>query len=153
MRTISLVIIVAAIMMLVGCSSKVNTEIDPRRVVMNMFGAMEENNREDLAHYLDFSQMLGRADRDYALSGDSARVFYTTEEILADLVDGGLTKKRWFSMQRVVGECTQSGDSALVEVSFIDQSNGTQYYTKFGLRSINGVWKIYSFRAINTEEQ
>ena len=130
---------------LTACSSRVNTEEDPRKVVIKMFGAMEEDDRESLAHYLDFASIMQGGGDDYALSGDSARTFHSPDQILDDMTDVGLTKTRWFSMQRVVGSSTQEGDMALVEVSFIDQNTNTQYFNRFGLKKINGVWKIYSF--------
>lgn len=128
-----------------GCSTRVNTENDPRKVVINMFAAMENNDREALAHYLDFKTLLTTTDRDYALQMDSVRQFYDPEQILDDLLEGGLTFTRWHLMQRVVGSATQQNDSALVEVSFINKETSTQYYNKFGLRKVNDVWKIYSF--------
>lgn len=130
---------------LTACSSKVNTEEDPRKVVIKMFGAMEEDDRETLAHYLDFVSIMQSGGDDYALSGDTARTFHSPEQILDDMTDTGLTKKRWFAMQRVVGSSTQDGDQALVEVSFIDKNTNTQYFNRFGLKKVNGVWKIYSF--------
>ena len=86
---------------------------------------------------------------DYALQRDEPRVFHNPEEILNDLTDDGLTKTRWFSMQRVIGNTQIKGDTAFVEVSFIDKARSKQYYNKFGLHKKDNSWKIYSFRTIS----
>ena len=145
MKRMLSVLVVLALLIIWGCSSGVNTDSDPRRVVIKMFNAMENNEREDLAHFLDFAALLKSHGRDYALQMDSARAFRSAEEILDDMVDSGLTKIRWFGMQKVVGSSEIMGDTALVEVSFINKKTDTQYYNKFGLHRINDRWKIYSF--------
>lgn len=128
-----------------GCSSGANTESDPRKAVIKMFRAIENNDRESLAHFLDFEMLLKTGQRDYALKTDTPRKFSDPEEILDDLLEGGLTNQRWQAMQRIVGSASQTPDSALVEVSFINKETNTQYYNKFGLRKVSDVWKIYSF--------
>jgi hypothetical protein len=138
-------LVLIGILAYAGCSSKPNDEQDPRKVVINLFGAMAENDSTAITHYIDFERMMKPQSTDYALSGDSARTFTFPTEIVDDLVDGGLTKQRWFSMQRIVNSADNYGDSATVEVSFINPTTSTQYLTKFGLRKINDVWKIYSF--------
>jgi hypothetical protein len=135
----------AALLIMAGCSNKINTESDPRRAVIKMFQAMETNDRTTLAHFLDFETLLKAQENDYALQMDTARSFADPEEILDDLLEGGLTYQRWMALQRVVGSASQQNDSALVEVSFINKETSKQYYNKFGLRKVNDVWKIYSF--------
>ncbi len=145
MKKLSIVLLPLILLIIAGCSTKVNTESDPRKAVIKMFGAIEDNDRETLAHYLDFKTLLSVTGRDYALQMDSVRQFHDPEEILDDLLVGGLTHSRWQAMQLVVGSASQQNDSALVEVSFINKQTDTQYYNKFGLQKINDVWKIYSF--------
>jgi hypothetical protein len=117
-----------------------------------MFRAMEKNDRQTLAHFLDFETLLKAGTKDYALSMDSIRTFNNPEEILDDLMEGGLTNQRWMAMQRIVGSGSQMSDSALVEVSFINKKTNTQYYNKFGLRRVNDVWKVYSFSVQEDDE-
>ncbi len=76
------------------------------------------------------------------------RFFMDIDAILDDLTEGGLTHNRWMAMQRIVGDAEQSGDTAYVEVSFISQETGKQYYNKWGLRKMNDRWKIFSFHAL-----
>lgn len=140
------ILLLPAILLIVaGCSGKINTESDPRKAVIKMFRAMEKNDRTTLAHFLDFETLLKSGDNDYALQMDTARKFNGPDEILDDLLEGGLTYQRWMALQRIVGSASQQNDSALVEVSFINKETSKQYYNKFGLRKVNDVWKVYSF--------
>ena len=155
MRKFAVIFLLVAIALIQGCSSKGDQDPDPRQVVLNMLREMEkgdEEARNALAHYLDFPSLLMPSDRDYALQMDSVRSFHNPEAILDDLTEGGLTRERWLSLQRVVGDAEQVGDTAFVEVSFTNKITDTQYYNKWGLRKINGLWKIYSFHTLDLED-
>ncbi len=130
-----------------GCSGF--KDDPPRKVVIQLFGAMERNERAALPHILDLRSLMDEHKEDYALQRNTPRKFHSPEAILDDLTDSGLTKIRWFSMQRVVGNAEIEGDTAFVEVSFVDKVNSIQYYNKFGLHRRKGHWKIYSFRTIS----
>jgi hypothetical protein len=129
---------------IISCSTESNQ--NPKDVVIKLFGAMERNDRAAIPRLVDLPALMMIRDQDYALQTDNPRVFYNPEDILSDMVDSGLTKTRWFSMQRVVGETEIKGDTAYVEVSFIDKTADIQYYNRFGLHKSNGRWKIYSFK-------
>lgn len=120
---------------------------DPRETVIAFFGAMEKNDEAALAHLLDLAELMKNKEKDYALQSDEPRVFNSPIDILKDLTGTGLTKTRWFSMQRIVNRAEINGESATVEVSFIDQQSSTQYLTKFGLHIVNDRWQIYTFKA------
>ncbi len=147
MRKFFVLAVPAMLLIIAGCSSGPNTSSDPRKVVINMFRAIENNDRDKLAHYLDFPALMTPSGSDYALSAmDSARTFADPEKILDDLLPGGQTYERWKDLQKIVNKViSQSPDSALVEVSFINKATSTQYYTVFGLDKMNDIWKIYSF--------
>lgn len=121
----------------------------PKDVVIKFFGAMERDDRAAVAHLIDLPAMMRIEGEDYALQTDSPRTFYNPEDVLNDLTGDGLTKTRWFSMQRVIGNTEIYGDTSFVEVSFIDKRVNKQYYNKFGLHRGKGRWKIYSFRTIS----
>lgn len=155
MRKFAVILVLVTLALIQGCSSKGDRDPDPRQVVLNMLREMEkgdEEARKALVHYLDFPSLLMPRKGDYALQMDSVRSFRNPEAILDDLTEGGLTRERWLSMQRVVGGTEQTGDSALVEVSFNNKNTGTQYYNKWGLRKINGLWKVYSFHTLDLED-
>ncbi|PWB68408.1 hypothetical protein C3F09_11685 [candidate division GN15 bacterium] len=129
-----------------GCSS--DNQSDPRQVVISFFGAMERNDQAALAHLLDLASLMKNTTSDYAVSTDQPRVFTNPQEILNDLTNDGLTKTRWFSMQRIINNASVIGETATVEVTFVDKQNSIGYRTNFGLRKLNGQWRIYSFKTL-----
>lgn len=131
----------------IGCDSRGSDS--PRDVVIQLFGAMERNERAAIPHLLDLRTLMEPGIDDYALQTKVPRKFFSPEEMLDDLTDSGLTKTRWFSMQRVIGSAEVVGDTAWVEVSFVNKDKGIQYYNKFGLHRSKGYWKIYSFKTIS----
>ena len=66
---------------------------------------------------------------------------------LEDLTGDGLTKKRWFALQRIINEVELFGETATVEVTFVDKDSSMGFRTKFGVHIVNDKWKIYTFTA------
>ncbi|MEA2030995.1 MAG: hypothetical protein U9N55_05295 [candidate division Zixibacteria bacterium] len=147
-QRISLFITVAvlAISIVSGCAN--NSPTDPKAAVIAMFGAMEKNDRATLAHLLDLSELMRNQNEDYALQTNKPRVFTSPEQILDDLTNDGLTKKRWFSLQRIINKVEVYKETATVEVTFVDKEQSKGYQTKFGLHKVHDRWKIYSFKTI-----
>lgn len=133
---------------LAACSSP--TPTDPKSVVIALFGAMEKDDKATLAHLLDLAELMRDYGEDYALQTDSPRVFTNPEQILDDLTGEGLTKRRWFSLQRIIDKVDVMGETATVEVTFVDKQQSRGYLTRFGLHVVNGKWKIYSFKTIQS---
>ena len=144
-RTIAVALAAVA---LLGACSGVDMG-DPRQVVIGMFGAMEKDDKAALTHYLDLAELMKNTQEDYALSGDTARVFTSPEDVLNDLTGQGQTKKTWFGLQRIVNNAEIQGDHATVEVTFVDKANSRGYRTKFGLHKVEGEWRIYSFKTVS----
>jgi hypothetical protein len=119
---------------------------DPKSAVIAVFGAMEKNDKAALAHLLDLAELMRGSNEDYALQTDSPRVFTNPEQILDDLTGDGLTKRRWFALQRIINKVDVMGETAAVEVTFVDKEHAKAYLTTFGLHVVNGKWKIYSFK-------
>jgi hypothetical protein len=137
-------VLLLALPVISGCSS--SGPSDPRATVIAMFGAMEKNDRAALAHLLDLGALMSNVSEDYALQTDSPRVITNPQQILDDLTGDGLTKTRWFALQRIVNKAEVTGETATVQVTFVDKASSTGYMTKFGLHVVNGKWKIYSFK-------
>lgn len=144
LRFCGAILLVFSVVFMYGCSS--SGPADPKSAVISMFGAMEKNDEAALAHLLDLQELMKTINEDYALQTDSPRVFTNPLEIIQDLTGEGLTKQRWFSLQRIIGETSVMGETATVEVTFVNKQTGNAYLTKFGLHVKNGKWKIYSFK-------
>ena len=99
-------------------------------------------------HALDLAALMQIRDHDYALQVDPPRTWSLPNEIIGDLTDSGRTKTVWFSLQRVIGEEERHGDTAFVEVSFVNKETGVQYYNKFGLHNLEGSWRIFAFKTV-----
>jgi hypothetical protein len=122
----------------------------PRKTVISLFGAMEKNDQAALIYLLDLPELMKNLNEDYAIQTDSPRVFTSPEQVLEDLTGEGLTKKTWFSLQRIINKGHVEGDDvASVDVTFVDKEKSQGYMTRFGLHKVNGKWKIYSFKTIS----
>jgi hypothetical protein len=140
------VVVSIGAMMLTACES--NRLDDPRQTVISLFGAMEKNDEAALTHLLDISALMRQSQEDYAVQRDDVRVFTNPEQILQDLTGEGETKQIWFAHQRIVANAEVIGETATVEVTFVDKEASQGYRTKFGLHLKNGEWRIYSFKTV-----
>ena len=143
-----LVFLIAAVaggaMLLTACGG---TDLsDPRQTVISLFGAMEKDDEAALTHLLDLPELMRLSQEDYAVQRDNAREFTNPEQVLKDLTGDGETKKIWFAHQRIVANAEVIGETATVEVTFVDKEASKGYRTKFGLHLKNGEWRIFSFK-------
>jgi len=145
-RAVGVWFILGLVCLLSGCSG--TNQSDPREVVISFFGAMERNDQAALAHLLDLASLMRNTSEDYAVTTDEPRIFTNPQEILNDLTNDGLTKTRWFSMQRIINNASVMEETATVEVTFVDKKASQGYRTNFGLRKLNGIWRIYSFKTL-----
>ncbi len=147
-RRIALSFTVAILILALASSCADEARTDPKAAVIAMFGAMEKDDRATLAHLLDLAELMKNINEDYALQTTSPRVFTNPEQILDDLTGDGMTKKRWFSLQRIVNKAEIVGETATVEVTFVDKDQSRGYRTKFGLHKAHDRWKIFSFKTV-----
>ncbi|RKX21204.1 MAG: hypothetical protein DRP51_04640 [Candidatus Zixiibacteriota bacterium] len=144
-----LLLLISNLLFLVLFSCSNSGSRNPKETVIRLFGAMERDEKAAILNLVDIPALMEISGEDYALQSDNPRTFHNPEDILNDLTGDGLTKRRWFSMQRVIGKMEIVGDTAFVEVSFIDKDKSKQYYNKFGLHRKDNNWKIYNFRTIS----
>ncbi len=119
---------------------------DPRQTVISLFGAMEKDDEAALTHLLDLPELMRQSQEDYSVQRDEARVFTNPEQVLQDLTGDGETKSVWFAHQRIVASAEVIGETATVEVTFVDKEASQGYRTRFGLHLKNGEWRIFSFK-------
>lgn len=132
-----------------GCGSGPDSDA-PKKTVISLFGAMEKDDKAALLYVLDLPELMKNLNEDYAIQTDDPRVFTSPEQVLEDLTGEGLTKKTWFSLQRIVNSVNlTSEETATVDVTFVDKEASKGYMTRFGLHKVNDKWKIYSFKTIS----
>lgn len=144
LTVITRLLLVFVLISVLGCGRSVPK--DPKSTVIAMFGAMEKNDQAALAHLLDLGELMKNLETDYALQTDQPRMFTSPQQILEDLTNEGKTKTRWFSYQRIIAGTQLTGETATVEVTFVDKAGSKGYRTRFGIHVVNGRWKIYSFQ-------
>jgi hypothetical protein len=144
------VVMILATLMLAACS-QTQTD-DPKQVVIAMFGAMEKDDKAALIRLLDIPELMKDTGDDYATQG-KPRVWTSPEQILDDLTGEGQTKTVWFKHQRIINTVKVQGESATVEVTFMNKETSRAYMTKFGVHKKHGKWMIYSFKTFEQRPQ
>lgn len=118
---------------------------DPRETVKNFFTAIRESDSLFLAQHVDMP--VASATLEETLAVDSV-TFDTASALLGALTGEGRVRSRWLENQIVLGKSQTMGDTAWVEVSFIDRQTRVQYYNKMRLEFRTNRWVINSFRTL-----
>ncbi|MGB7061669.1 MAG: hypothetical protein WBF13_04860 [Candidatus Zixiibacteriota bacterium] len=115
----------------------------PRVVVMDFIEAVNKADTASLETYLDLDRFTREKLRELPDSV-SAEVFSKVKEQLwQNFLGSGGTRLKWQNKMIVVNKEEVEGDSALVEVTFVDQKTGITEYTKTRLYKKEDRWWIY----------
>jgi hypothetical protein len=140
-RLVSIALLLFA---LASCAS----EPEPRETVKRFLQSL----REDTTSYDYLSQLL---DLDELVTENSIYTYDSTisfdankQGLISSLQKGGTVRSRWIKNQIILGDVEILGDTATVEVSFIDKTAVPvkQFYNKMGVHLVDGRWKVFSFR-------
>lgn len=115
---------------------------------MSFFGAMRSSDTLGIEKTVDLEQILAERKNEFLEAGRTAEAESLTKEKLIGELTVGDVNQRWLKNQIVVGKTEKQGDTATVEVSFIDVNTGTQYYNKMALYFKDGSWKIFAFKVL-----
>lgn len=139
-RFLPLVLLLAVI----SCGS----DPEPRDTVRHFLQSL----RVDTTSYDYLTQLL---DLDELVMENTIYTYDTTltlelnkQHLVKSLQKGGSVRELWIKNQIILGSTEVLGDTAAVEVSFIDKSAVPvkQYYNKMGVHVVDGSWKIFSLR-------
>ncbi len=120
----------------------------PKDTIMSFFGAMRSADTLGIEKTLDLEQILAERRNEFLEAGRTAEAeSLNKDKLIGELTVGDLNQ-RWLKNQIVVGKTEKQGDTATVEVSFIDTNTGTQYYNKMALYFKDGNWKIFAFKVL-----
>ena len=142
-----LALIVLVLFGLTSCSHDARPA--PKDTIMLMFNAMRESDSVSLAMNIDLVSAFPSIGLDLAprAADSSAAPVDTAAILLSAMVGDGHLNRRWLTEnQIVVGKTETFGDTALVEVSFIDKITRVQYYNKMRLVFRNDRWIVTDFR-------
>lgn len=121
---------------------------EPRDTVLGFVRALQSDEEIDFHSFLDLNELVYE-------NADNLYVYDSTMSLQENLKQytglfgpQGKIRKLWTGKQIVVGESEMAGDTALVEVSFIDRDTRKQYYNKMGLRKTDSGWLIFAFKIL-----
>lgn len=128
-----------------GCAS--DNRPDPKQTVKDLFTAMRNSDSTYITQHVDFDRAAGTLGED--LMTDSAvPAGDPSLGLLTAMTGEGKLRTRWLENQIVLGGSTVRGDTAWVEVSFIDRLTRVQYYNKMRLDYRSDRWVINAFKTL-----
>ena len=122
-----------------SCSNKP----DPREDVKKLIAAVDQSDTTALKESLDLSWIVIQRLKGIPEKDSLASFLKKRQELLEDLTGNGATRVSWNNSLVVIGKSEVTDDSATVEVTYIDKTNGIKDYTRMGLYFKDGKWKIY----------
>jgi hypothetical protein len=115
----------------------------PRVVVMDFIEAVNKADTASIEKYLDIEGYAQEKAKELPEVERQQISPKFKEHLKADFLGSGLTRLLWQSKMIVVNKEDISGNSAVVEVTFIDKETGITQYTNAKLHKINKRWMIY----------
>ena len=137
--------VLAAMFALSGCGGGP----DPKGTVMDLFTGLHTNDTTLVRRSVDFDRAWMSVKEDLMQADDSLRTRIPWgDRLYGSLTGEGRLRTRWMKTQVVINKTQLLGDSATVEVSFIDRESGMHYYNQMGLVRKAGRWVIVAFRTM-----
>jgi hypothetical protein len=118
----------------------------PRVVVMDFIEAVNKADTASLEMYLDLDRFTQEKVKELPDSVRTAAFSKVREQLWQNFLGNGGTRLKWQSKMIVVNKEEIGGDTALVEVTFVDQKTGITEYTKTRLYKMENRWWIYYIR-------
>jgi hypothetical protein len=131
--------LVCVLMSVFACSKNPS----PRVVVMDFIEAVNKADTASLTQYLDLDKFTQEKLKELPDSQRAAVFSGMKEQLWQNFLGTGGTRLRWQNKMIVVNKEDVQGDSASVEVTFVDQKTGITQYTRARLYRKDGRWWIY----------
>ncbi len=119
---------------------------DPRTTVKKFIEAVDQSDTTLINELLDFRALLKESLEGFSEKSKEELLPELRQNVLKDFSGEGITRMTWKNSLLVVGKSEVAGDSATVEVTYINKTSGTKDYTKIGLHLIDGKWKIFKLK-------
>jgi hypothetical protein len=137
------VVIILAVLgaLLFGCSARET----PKQVTFDFIGAVLDSDSTAIGKYLDMDAMIAKRIKDMPPTDSSQTPASLRQILMKNLTSDGGTRTHWLNQRIVVNQETVKGDSAQVEMSMIDQTNGITEYSMIYLYRKDGHWRVYFY--------
>lgn len=133
--------------LLATCSG--NDRPAPKETVLSLFGAMRSSDTTGIESLVNLESAYASVIKELPPPADSQLVGDPPRRMLAEMTGEGSLRRRWLEdYQIVIGRTDEQGDTAYVEVSFLDRITRVQYYNKMQLIFQDGRWQITRFRTM-----
>lgn len=119
-----------------------------RSTVLDFVKALGSGGSIDLDNYLILSEVVRENAENVYIYNDSLSVSQNIEQFRKLFEPNGKVRRLWTQNQIIVGESEVMGDTAYVEVSFVNRDEGRQFYNKMGLKRTDEGWKIFAFKLL-----
>lgn len=138
----NLVICLCLIVIIGGCSSQPS----PRDVSFEFIYAVLDGDSTAILQYLDIDRMAVKRMEGIPPADSALSLVDFKAKILQDIVGFGPTRSHWKNQRILVNKEIIRGDSAEVEMTFIDQTTGKIEYSMIYLYREDKRWWVYFYK-------
>jgi len=135
------VLLLALAVFAVGCGSKQT----PRSVTFDFIGAVLDNDSLAVETYLDLDAMVAKRITEVPELDSTVTPENLRQTLIKNLTGSGGMRAFWRNQRIIVNQEKIKGDSAEVEMSFIDQTTGETKYSMVYLYRKDGRWRVYFY--------
>ena len=115
----------------------------PRVVVMDFIEAVNKADTASIQKYMDFNMFAQEKIKELPEGDKQQFTPQYKEQLVSSFLGNGFTRLDWQNKMIVVNDEKVMGDSALVEVTFVDQKTGLTNYTNAKLYKKDKKWLMY----------
>lgn len=123
------------------CSSQPS----PRDVTFQFIYAVLDGDSSAILQYLDLDRMVEKRMKEVSPADSALTLADLKAKILQNLIGDGLTRGHWQNQRIVVNKEITEEDSAVVEMTFIDQTTGRIEYSMVYLYRKDSRWWVYFY--------
>lgn len=127
---------------------------EARNTVLNFVRELYSDHDIDLEKYLDLNELVFENDSSVYLYDSTMSISQNIDSFSELFATDGKTRSLWTKRSIVVGNAIYSGDSlgigdtAYVEITFMEKKTGKYSYNRMGLRKTDGGWVIFAFKLL-----
>jgi hypothetical protein len=142
-KTIAIVLLLLSVI-LFACEK----EPEARGVVLNFVRELYSEREIDLKKYLDLNELIFENDSNVYIYDSTVSISENIDRFSELFERDGKVRRLWTGKQVVIGKAEVLGDTAYVEVTFMDKNKGMYIYNRMGLRKTDGGWVIFAFKLL-----